>query len=703
MSTLSGKKIGKYQIESKLGSGGMAEVYKGYQENLDRYVAIKFMHAFLVSEEGFLGRFEREAKAMANLSHPNIVRVYDFDVHENSYYLVMEYINGGTLKEHLQERASSGDQMSMEEAVKLTTQVADALAYAHRRGMVHRDIKPANIMLDKDTRKAILTDFGIVKLVGSQSVAYTATGALIGTPAYMSPEQALGKPGDARADIYSLGVLLFQMITNQLPFDADTPLAVVMKHVNEPAPLPMTFNPDVPLDLQDVALKALAKDPEERYQTAGEFATALRKIDLSKKYGGFVPPPTPATAVAGAAAISTAAGTTAPGETAVSPPTTPPPPDETAVAQPDDEGKKRPIWLFALLGIILIAGVIGVLFATGVLGGSNTTENNETEPIAAVTEEPTDTAEPTDEPEEDEPTATPNAIATTVARISEDATRDAQPTDTPEATNTPTPSRTPTATPDATVEFLSSCVSDATLISTLVEGRTNNGVLEDQNFTAEWVFENSGSCPWPEGLVWTYVDGETFDYDTEIGIEIDEALAAGEQISVLADFTAPSNSNTYEATWQILTEDGDPFADEMTFEFSVFQRATATPVASPTPQATDTPEVANVSGQVAYAQEIGNCNYPGGGTEWRCEVKITPYIDGRPDIQGEYTFFVFDQPAGQATVQRGSGPFFYFATARRCAAFNQGIRIVDDVTATEVSAPLYVDPNNYIEGGCTLP
>lgn len=700
MSTLSGKTIGKYQIESKLGSGGMAEVYKGYQQHLDRYVAIKFMHAFLVSEEGFLQRFKREAKAMAGLSHPNIVRVYDFDVYENSYYLVMEYIDGGTLKEHLQERANTGEQMSMDEAMRITTQVADALAYAHRRGMVHRDIKPANIMLDKDSGKAILTDFGIVKLMGNQSVAYTATGALIGTPAYMSPEQALGKPGDARADIYSLGVLLFQMITNQLPFDADTPLAVVMKHVNEPAPLPMTFNPNVPLDLQDVALKALAKDPEERYQTAGEFAAALRGIDLSKKYGGFAPPPVNPTA-AGAAAMATATGSTAPGKTAVSPPTTPPPPEETAVAEPDD-GKKRPIWLFALIGLVLIAVVIGSLFATGILGGNNDTVENG-EPETVVVEEETDTPEPTEEPEEDKPTATPNALATQVALLSENATRDALPTDTPEATNTATPSRTPTATPNATIEFLSSCTSDANLVSALVDGRTNNGILEDQDFTAEWTLENSGSCPWPEGLLWTYVDGETFDFDTDLGIDVGDSVPAGEEVVLQADFTAPSTPGTYDATWQLVTEDGEPFTEPMEFDFSVFSRATSTPVASPTPIATNTPEVADVSGQVAYAQEIGNCEYPGGGTEWRCEVKITPYIDGRPDIQGQYTLFVFDQPAGQATTQRGAGPFYYFATARRCAVFNQGIRIVDDVTATEVSAPLYVDPNVYISGGCTLP
>ncbi len=695
MSTLSGKKIGKYQIETKLGTGGMAEVYKGYQENLDRYVAIKFMHPFLVSEQDFLSRFQREARAMANLSHPNIVRVYDFDVYEDSYYLVMEYINGGTLKEHLQERASNGDPMPMENAVRIITQVADALAYAHRRNMIHRDIKPANIMLDKETGKAILTDFGIVKLMGDQSVNYTATGALIGTPAYMSPEQALGQAGDARVDIYSLGVLLFQMITNQLPFDADTPLAVVMKHVNEPAPLPMTFNPDIPLDLQEVTLKALAKNPDDRYQTAGELATALRHVNLSK-VGGVVPPTTP---IAASAASDTTG--TAPGKTTVSPPATEPEP-ETAVVEPplEEEKKKRPIWLFALIGVIALILIGGGLFASGVLGGNTPATPTQETNIAIVEEEeetdtPTPTATEEEEPaEEDVPTTTPNALATQVAILSANATQDAQPTD------TPTPSRTPTATPDATLEFLSVCETGAELVSVAQEGRNSTAVLVNQTFDAQWVLENSGSCPWPEELLWTFVEGESFGYEGD-GIPIETSLLAGEQITLTTEFTAPSLSNTYESVWQLVDAEDEEFAEPMSFEFTVFPRATATPLPTNTPAATATPEAGE--GQVNYSQTIGNCTYPGGGTEWRCEVVITPYIDGNPTLQGQYTLFVFDQPAGQATVQRGNGPFYYFATARRCAVFNQGIRIVDDVTATEISAPLYVDPDVWIPGGCTLP
>ena len=388
--TLTGKTIGKYDIVERLGKGGMAEVYKGYQKNLDRYVAIKVMHAFLITEEDFLNRFRREAQAMAKLSHPNIVGVYDFDVYgENSYYLVMEYINGGTLKEKLDEMAANGEKMTLEETIRICTEMANALAYAHRRQMVHRDIKPANIMLD-DIGKAILTDFGIVKLVGNQSMAYTATGALIGTPSYMSPEQALGKPGDERVDIYALGVLLFQMVTGKLPFLADTPLAVVMKHVNEQPPLPMEFNPDVPLDLQEIILKALAKNPDDRYASAKEMANALSAVNLDgpKASAGYVPATTPSSPTLS----SPKTEDTAPGQTAVS---------ETASTANTGSGTAvssppRPPWLYAGIGLIALLIVGGILALSGVFGG-------DPEPTSIVLVAPLETeVPPVETPQPDE-------------------------------------------------------------------------------------------------------------------------------------------------------------------------------------------------------------------------------------------------------------------------------------------------------------
>jgi serine/threonine protein kinase len=272
--SLIGQTVGKYQVVENLGRGGMAEVYKAYQETLDRYVAIKVMHSFLADEKGFLGRFQREARAMAALNHPNIVGVYDFDIFEEMYYIAMEYVSGGTLKDLIESMSDQEESLPLSVSTRVVLEVADALAYAHGRGMVHRDIKPGNIMLTEDGR-AVLTDFGIAKILSGPT--FTATGAMVGTPAYMSPEQGLGKPGDERSDLYALGVLFYQMATGRLPYDADTPLAVILKHVNEPVPTPTDLNNDIPAAIQSVIVKAMAKDPEERYQSANEMIQKLQE------------------------------------------------------------------------------------------------------------------------------------------------------------------------------------------------------------------------------------------------------------------------------------------------------------------------------------------------------------------------------------------------------------------------------------------
>lgn len=683
--TLSGKKVGKYVIKEKLGSGGMAEVYKGYQENLDRFVAIKIMHAFLVSDQDFLNRFQREARAMAALNHPNIVGVYDFDVYgDNSYYLVMEYVRGGTLKDRLETLARQRERLPLAEVVKMIAEIADALAYAHRRDMVHRDIKPANIMLNEDTGRAVLTDFGIVKLLGNQSMAYTATGALIGTPAYMSPEQALGQSGDHRVDIYSLGVMLFQMVTGTLPFDADTPLAVVMQHVNKPTPEPTSIIPDIPWGLQEVILKAMAKSPDDRFQSAGEFATALRTVDLSgttgKPAAAVVPPaekidyPTPA---------KTEVMVPEP-QTAVSPPLSP-------AAEP----KKRPAWLFPVIGIVALFIVVGgVLAANGFFRGGE--EATPTIPAVAEIEEtevPTSTQTP-------QPTNTeaPDVAATSLAQLVIDLTTEAQPSETPTPSRTPTATATTTSTVDATARFLVNCEAGVELVSASRSGFVSNAVTTQFSFTAAWVLQNSGTCPWPASLEWEYVEGERFDYEGD-PIPLEETVPPGEEITLTASFRAPNTPGTYESTWQLVNEDGEPFGEPITFTFRAFPPATNTPV--PTATSAAPPTVQATGGQVAWTPGlISNCEYI--GDDWRCQLTIQPYIEGS-DIVGEYTVFVFDLPGGQATTYRGQGPFFHFVIARRCAAYNQSLRIVDDVTATELTAPIYVDPNNYFSGGCTEP
>jgi serine/threonine protein kinase len=274
---LVGRTIGKYRVDELIGRGGMAEVYKAYHPGLDRHVAIKVMHSFLADEKDFMTRFQREARVVAGMRHPNIVQVYDFDVETGMPYMVMEYVDGEALKDRLLRLEEQGQWLSLDETVRITLAVGSALKYAHRLGMVHRDVKPANVMINRDG-SVILTDFGIAKILsGSGGSQLTASGAMVGTPSYMAPEQGMGQPGDARGDIYSLGVMLYQLATSRLPFEADTPLAVVIKHVNDPLPLPRSINPELPEAIERVIVRALAKHPDERYQAVDEMMADLRR------------------------------------------------------------------------------------------------------------------------------------------------------------------------------------------------------------------------------------------------------------------------------------------------------------------------------------------------------------------------------------------------------------------------------------------
>jgi WD40 repeat protein/tRNA A-37 threonylcarbamoyl transferase component Bud32/energy-coupling factor transporter ATP-binding protein EcfA2 len=269
MSELTGQNLGRYQIVSLLGQGGMAEVYKAYQPGLDRYVAVKVLHKHLAEEVGFVGRFEREAASVARLRHPNIVQVIDFDRQDDQYYMVMEFIDGPTLRGQGEER---GEPYPPDEAAYLVSGVAGGLDYAHGRGVVHRDVKPGNIMFTGEGQ-VVLTDFGIAHIVGT--TLYTESGGMLGTPAYMAPEQGRGEMGDARSDIYSLGVVLYEILTGRLPYDADTPLGMIQLHIEGQPPPPRTINADIPEDVDTVILKAMAVDPEMRYQRAGEMTGAL--------------------------------------------------------------------------------------------------------------------------------------------------------------------------------------------------------------------------------------------------------------------------------------------------------------------------------------------------------------------------------------------------------------------------------------------
>lgn len=279
---LIGKTLGKYDLIERIGRGGMAEVYKAYHSALDRYVAIKVLHSFLGDDSSFKLRFEREARNIAQLRHPNIVQVYDFeyDRSDDIYYMVMEFINGPTLQMRLKALEGRNETMAVEDSLQITRTLADALAYAHDRNMIHRDLKPANIMFDIDGR-VVLTDFGIAKIVTGPNM--TATGSMVGTPAYMAPEQGMGKAGDHRSDIYSLGVVLFQMLTGTVPFNADTPIGIVMQHVNDPVPTPSVYNRRITPPVEMILYRTMQKDAEQRYQDIrvmiGEIDQIIRPSD----------------------------------------------------------------------------------------------------------------------------------------------------------------------------------------------------------------------------------------------------------------------------------------------------------------------------------------------------------------------------------------------------------------------------------------
>lgn len=274
MADLVGKTLNRYRVVSKLGRGGMAEVYKAYQTGLDRYVAIKVMLGHMVDDSDFVSRFEREALNVGKLRHPNIVQAIDFAYEHDLYYMVMEFIDGPTLKDEIKARKAANKPFTLPEIATIFTALCNAIDYAHSRNMIHRDIKPANVMINQEGQ-IVLTDFGIVRTLGATQ--HTATGALTGTPAYMSPEQGRGDKVDKRSDIYALGVILYELVTGTVPFDADTPFAVIMKHVNQPLPLPRKVNPDIPEAVEKVILKTMSKAPDDRYQSAGDMARALRE------------------------------------------------------------------------------------------------------------------------------------------------------------------------------------------------------------------------------------------------------------------------------------------------------------------------------------------------------------------------------------------------------------------------------------------
>jgi Tfp pilus assembly protein PilF/predicted Ser/Thr protein kinase len=278
-----GENVGPYRITKQLGVGGMATVWKAYHPALDRYVAIKVLHPSFKEDPQFTARFQREAKIVAKLTHPHIVPIYDFSEHEGMAYLVMRYIDGRTLKAILREGP-----LPLDRVMDILEPAGQALAYAHDQGVLHRDIKPSNFILSSEG-EVFLTDFGLARMAETGDSTLSRD-MLVGTPQYISPEQARGERLDARTDIYSLGVVLFEMLTGKVPYDADTPYAVIHDHIFSPLPLPTEFKPDVPGPVERVVLKALAKDRDDRFENVREMVSALQEALAGEPVAVEAPP-----------------------------------------------------------------------------------------------------------------------------------------------------------------------------------------------------------------------------------------------------------------------------------------------------------------------------------------------------------------------------------------------------------------------------
>jgi serine/threonine protein kinase len=411
-----GKTLGQYHLTEQIGEGGMATVYKAYHAALDRYVAIKLLPPIHAKTPGFSERFEREAKAIAGLHHRNILPVYDFGQDEGYSYLVMRYIEGArTLREVMSEP------LTLERIATLIEQIAAALNHAHKQGVIHRDVKPANVLMDEDW--ALLTDFGLAKMT-EESVKLTGTGVGVGTPAYMSPEQGQGAEVDHRTDIYSLGIILFEMLTGKIPHQAETPFAIVLKRVTEPLPLPRSINPGIPELVERVILKALATEPADRFENAGEMASALRKAcpktDASQLFEREVLSTLPVAPVEKPDVTSTPLPKTAPASAAVA----------------ASVEKSVPVWAWLALGAAaVLVLVLGLALLSGAGSKPAPTPADAVQVISAteaIEATPPDTPLPAAAPPTDTPP--PTAIAT--------------PTPTVVPTDTPPP---PLSLPEATI------------------------------------------------------------------------------------------------------------------------------------------------------------------------------------------------------------------------------------------------------------
>ena len=626
---LIGKLIGKYRVLQEVGRGGMAAVYKAHDTVLERDVAIKLIAPHLAWEPKFVDRFLEEARVVARLKHPNIVTIYDFGRYEDRPFLVMEFIEGEQLSDLVHRHGA----LPPAQVAALVTQVASALDYAHRHGMIHRDIKPQNILLGPDGH-ATLTDFGLAKVL--ESTQLTQTGAIMGTPAYMSPEQVKGVTLTHATDIYSLGVVAYEMLTGQTPFQADTSVVVLYNHVNTPPPPMRDAGRLAPRELEGVVVKALAKEPGQRYATAGEFAQVLQAavVKGGKKLEQPLPPVTPKPVVPSIPPVSPAEQ-----RTQVLTPTGPAPAAPTA---------SRP-WLWPAVGAMAALLVIVALVVSRVLtGGGGNGAPPTTTALAqgpSATSTPSVNAQVTGEgvhlrgaPDPDAATLTPverNAPVFVLGRTSDGwlnirtatgqtgwvssalvalttpdlplplmtglptrtatlaptvtAPPTATATEVPTTTATPVPTEAPTATATPVPPEPTPTATEAPVVNPpepvcqpnlrVVAQQPGAGVslTVGSSFNQVWTVQNTGTCTWTPDFQIVYQGGERFNGASSIPLGI--TWAAGTQNTIAVNgLVVPGAVGQYSGTWRLRDSNGAVFGAPLVVSINAVPRVEPTPV-----------------------------------------------------------------------------------------------------------------------------
>ena len=573
---MSARRLGKYVLIERLGRGAMAEVYRAHHATLNRDVAIKIMHNFLADDVDLKGRFEREAQNIARLKHPNIVHVYDFefDAANDDYYMVMELIEGVNLKNHMAELHASGDVILTLEALRIIRECATALAYAHKGGMIHRDVKPANLIIDqRHDNRIMLTDFGISRLLGGTQ--HTITGGLVGTPAYLSPEQGAGETGDERSDLYALGVILFQMVTGALPYTADTPLGMILKHLNDPIPSARARKPDLAPGVESLIKKLMAKDPADRYQTANELIENIRTLEKSLQ------------ATEDTLILS-------PDQNAALNIDTRTPIMRPPELFPESRSPRRRLrWMIgALFSIIILGGGYalgaqnGAFPALGFLASDTpspsttpppsatpaevalvpATETQTPTQTATLTASPTSTSSPTTTPSAtNTPTTTPSptTTASTTPTQTLAPTATATPSPTTRATDIPPPTATASVTPDQTATLaeqmtatIDACVFDYAIIEQSPEDGEAGGFFTTASKYARTItLLNTGECVWERNTSLTFVSGSGESFNAGPRIFIREPIGVGQEVELIFDGTLPARGSLtpIEGAWQLRT------------------------------------------------------------------------------------------------------------------------------------------------------